>query len=480
MKNNSKSIMVQYTNSTHASGEWRFSRDYIPFKESIVVAFVLLYGLRIQLQKHNRQRNLQLIQRFSGRVIQLLNTLMNWCAHFQDYDEINVGKKTLEARVAPHENEILMKVEKKKMEKHPWDIAHEIIKEQEQAALAVKWAIIPIEVLMDEQFLKVLHSIEEITDTTPLRDAARQLPKQLYGIIQAHEQITRIPGELTDQLVFDMAKTYYYSVIRSLCKLIRSIQQGQWTTLITLAKIIQEQRDEIEGFQMYSRLPEEIKQLQQRMEQLKRHVNTQLERMDKRASVASVTISELKSRVHILETALETSLDFDPRTDESPWASPGEFVELVTPEVDVLFCEGQGEMEPSNEQQQIEENLAIGGEPQEHRDNIPQRLSSPGRHIPGGAKESDSSQSPITTEGEENVEEGLAHFFDNPSYRAADPALQQPVEPEEDWGDTPPVLIPIPITPGPPPQTMRALKRQRYLQRRRERRRQDEGERDQN
>ena len=51
MNNNSKSIMAQYTNSTHASGEWRFSRDYIPFKESIVVAFVLLYGLRIQLQK---------------------------------------------------------------------------------------------------------------------------------------------------------------------------------------------------------------------------------------------------------------------------------------------------------------------------------------------------------------------------------------------------------------------------------------------
>ena len=188
MNNNNKNIMAQYTNSTHASEEWRFSRNYIPFKESLIVTFVLLYGLRIQLRRHNRQRNLQLIRRFSGRVIQLLNTLMNWCAHFQDYDETNVEKKTLEARVAPHKNEVLMKVEKKKMEKHPWDIAHKIMKEQEQAALAVKWAIIPIEVLMDEQFLKVLHSIEEITDTTPLRDAARQLPKQLYGIIQAHEQ----------------------------------------------------------------------------------------------------------------------------------------------------------------------------------------------------------------------------------------------------------------------------------------------------
>ena len=190
---------------------------------------------------------------------------MNWCAHFQDYDETGVEKKILNARVAPYENEVLVKVEKKKMEKHPWDIAHEIMKEQEQAALAVKWAMIPIEVLKDEQFLEVLHSIEEITDATPLRDAAKQLPKQLYGIIQAHEQITRIPNELTDQLVFDVAKTYYYSIIRSLCKLIKSIQQGQRTTLISLAKIIQDQRDEIEEFQLLSKLPEGIKQLQQQM-----------------------------------------------------------------------------------------------------------------------------------------------------------------------------------------------------------------------
>ena len=104
-------------------------------------------------------------------------------------------------------------------------------------------------------------------------------------------------------------------------------------------------------------------------------------------------------------------------------------------------------------------------------------MSPPGGYIPGGA--SDSSQSSTTTDGEETVEERLAGFFDNPSYRAADPALQQPVEPKEDWGDTPPGLLPIPITPGPPPQTVRALKRQRYLQRRRERRRQDEWEGDQ-
>ena len=153
--------------------------------------------------------------------------LMNWCASFQDYGETSTEKKIPNARVAPQESEVLVKVERRKTKKHPWDIANEIIKEREQVALAVKWAVIPIEVLMDEHFLNVLHSIEEITDTAPLRDAARQLPEQLYGVIRAHEQMTRIPTEVTDQLIFDVAKTYYYSVIRSLCKLIKSIQQGQ-------------------------------------------------------------------------------------------------------------------------------------------------------------------------------------------------------------------------------------------------------------
>ena len=116
---------------------------------------------------------------------------------------------------------------------------------------------------MDEQFLNVLHSIEEITDATPLRDTAKQLPRQLYGIIRAHEQMTRIPAKLTDQLVFDVAKTYYYSVIQSLCKLIKSIQQGQRTTLISLAKMVQDQKDEIETYQALLKLPEEMKRLQQ-------------------------------------------------------------------------------------------------------------------------------------------------------------------------------------------------------------------------
>ena len=468
--------MAQHTNSTHISEEWRLGRNFVPYRESLIVIFILLYGLKIQLQRNNRQWNLRIIQRLTGRTIHLPNVLMNWCAYFQDYSETSTEKKIPNARVAPHKSEVLVKVEKRKSKKHPWDVANEILKEREQAALAVKWAVIPIELLMDEHFLNVLHSIEEITDTTPLRDAARQIPKQLYGIIQAHEQMTRIPAEVTDQLIFDVAKTYYYSVIHSLCKLIKSIQQGQRTTLITLAKIIQDQRDEMEEFRILSKFPEEIKQMQQQIGQFRKHMNTQLERMDKKTSVASVTISELRTRIHLLETALETSLDYDPHEDQPMWMSLEELVELTPLEDNEPFHEEQRKLKTPNEQHHMEAGLTIGGESRENQDNRNRRLSSPRMYLPGGAERSDSSLSSNSTGEEETVEEELTRFFSNPSYRATEPILQQPEEPGEDWGDTPPVLIPIPITPGPPPQSTRAVKRQRYLQRRRERRRQNECE----
>ena len=94
----------------------------------------------------------------------------------------------------------------------------------------------------------------------------KQLPKKIYEIIKSQEQLTRIPAELTDQLVFDVSKMYYYSVIESLCRLIKSIQQGQRTALVSLAKIVQDQRDEIEKYQTLLKLPEEVRQLQLRME----------------------------------------------------------------------------------------------------------------------------------------------------------------------------------------------------------------------
>ena len=407
-----------------------------------------------------------------------MNALLNYCACIRYLGNNPTRKHVKNARVVPYENKTIPKIEKKHKDKHPWDIAQEIILEQQRAALAVKWAIIPLEVLMDEQFLKVLHSIEEITDTTPLRDVAKQLPKQIYNIIQSQEQMTRISAELTDQLVFDVAKTYYYSVIECLCKLIKSIQQGQRTAVLSLAKIVQDQRDEIEGYQVLLKLPEEMRQLQQKMDKLMKHVNIHLERTDKKTSVTSVTLSEIRSQIHRLEATIEGNFEHIPEPNQPSWVFPGDIAQIHVPENDTLLCEEFEEQVPFNEHQQQDEDSATGGQPQEEQDNTPQRLSPIGQYIPVGAEGGESSPSSSTYDEEETAEEELARFFDNPSYRTANPALLNPIEPEEDWGDTPPGLLPIPIAPGPPPPTSRFEKRQRYLQRRRERRRQNDWERD--
>ena len=413
------------------------------------------------------------------KMMHLLNTLMNWCAYMQDFDDTHIKKHVINVKVVPYENKTIAKIEKKKEDKHPWDIAQEIILEQKQAAMAVKQAIIPLEVLTDEQFLNILHAIEGITNATPLKEAAKQLPKQIYEIIKSQEQFTRIPAELTDQLVFDVAKTYYYSVIESLCKLIKSIQQGQRTALVSLAKIVQDQRDEIERYQTLLKLPEEVRQLQREMEKLKKHVDTHLERTDKKTSVTSVTTSEIRSQIHRLETTMEGNFEHIPELDKPSWVFPGDIVELHAPEDDDLFHEEWDRSIPSNDHQQGESSTT-GEELREEQDNTPQRLSPIRQYIPAGAEGGESSLSSSTCDEEETVEEELARYFHNPSYRATNPALLEPIEPEEDWGDTPPVLLPLQISQGPSQPTARFEKRQRYLQRRRERRRQREWERDHN
>ena len=253
--------MAHYANSTRSFSDWKFHFRSFPYDESLFILLVFFYGLKIQLRKPNRQKNLRLIKDFRRKMVHLLGAPLNYCAHIRYLGNNHIKKPVRNAKVIPYENKTIPKVEKRYKDKHPWDIAKEIISERQKAALAVKWAIIPLEVLMDEHFLKILHSIEEITDATPLRDAARQLPKHIYDIIRSQEQMTRIPEELTNQLIFDLAKTYYYSVIECLCKLIKSIQQGQRTALVSLAKIVQDQKDEIERYQTLLGLPREMKQM---------------------------------------------------------------------------------------------------------------------------------------------------------------------------------------------------------------------------
>ena len=359
--------MAQYTNSTCNSDDWKLHFRSFPYGKSLFVLLVFLYGLKIQLRKPNHQRNVKLIKDFQRKMMHLLNVLMNCCACMRDLDNNHIKKHVRNAKVVPYENKTIAKIEKKKKDKHPWDIAQEIILEWERAALAVKWAIIPLEVLMDEQFLNVLHSIEEITDATPLREAAKQLLKQIYNIIQSQEQLTRIPAKLMDQLVFDVAKTYYYSVIESLCKLIKSIQQGQRTALVSLAKIVQDQRDEIERYQTLLKLPEEVRQLQWEMEKLKKHVDIHLERTDKKTSVTSVTTSEIRSQIHRLETTIEGNFEHIPELDQPTWVFPGDIFKIHAPEDDILFHEeSEGQM-PSNGHQQQEEDSATGEDPGKNR-----------------------------------------------------------------------------------------------------------------
>ena len=211
--------MAEYLNTTLRSNDWELYFTSPTYIECLVIFIKLFYGLRIQIQKLNHQRHINLIKEFEKSIVQILVTLVGWCTFMMDYDDI-IEKEVTNARVVPYKNETIPKPERKEESKHPWDIAQEIIAEQNQAALAVKWGILPLETLMDEQFLSILHAVEEITDVTPLREAAIQLPKKIYEIIRQHEQLKEVPAELTEQLIFNISKTYFYSVIESLCRLI--------------------------------------------------------------------------------------------------------------------------------------------------------------------------------------------------------------------------------------------------------------------
>ena len=135
--------MAQYTNSTHSSDGWKLHFHSFPYGESLFVLLVFLYGLKIQLGKPNRQRNVKLIKDFQKKMMHLLNTLLSYCICIGYLGNNHIRKPVRNAKVVPYENKAIAKVEKKKKDKHPWDIAQEIILEWERAALVVKWAIIP-------------------------------------------------------------------------------------------------------------------------------------------------------------------------------------------------------------------------------------------------------------------------------------------------------------------------------------------------
>ena len=89
-----------------------------------------------------------------------------------------------------------------------------------------------------------------------------QLPKSIYEIVKQYEHMPVISAKSIDDLIYNISKTYFYSVIESLCRLIKSIQQGQRTSLVSMARVISEQKEVIEKYQELIKLPNQIKEMQ--------------------------------------------------------------------------------------------------------------------------------------------------------------------------------------------------------------------------
>ena len=71
--------------------------------------------------------------------------------------------------------------------------------------------------------------MEELTDVSPLQNAVTQLPESIYEIVEQYEHVPVVSAKYTDDLIYNISKTYFYSVIESLCKLIKpeaTVEEG--------------------------------------------------------------------------------------------------------------------------------------------------------------------------------------------------------------------------------------------------------------
>ena len=82
-----------------------------------------------------------------------------------------------------------------------------------------------------------------------------------------------------------------------------------------------------------------MRQLQQKMDKLMKHVNIHLERTDKKTSVTSVTLSEIRSQIHRLEATIEGNFEHIPEPDQSSWVFPSDIAQIHALENDTLLCE---------------------------------------------------------------------------------------------------------------------------------------------
>ena len=202
--------------------------------------------------------------------------------------------------------------------------------------------------------------------------------------------------------------------------------------------------------------------------------------MDKRAIATYTIISDIKSHIKKIEDNLENTDILVEQTEQLEWEFPEDIVELhATDENEFFHTDDEVstlESEETNVQTHQRQNIQ-----NQEEGEIPNRLSPIINYISAGGREEETASSQETVlELETTVEDGLADFFHTPSYSSIDPSVRQPVETEEDWGDTSPVELANQISALQSRQNTRFEKRQRYLQRRRERRRQNRRERNQN
>ena len=227
-----------------------------------------------------------------------------------------------------------------------------------------------------------------------------------------------------------------------------------------MVRVINEQKEVIGKYQELIKLPNQVKemqdQLQEQIEQIKGRTSKHLDRIDRRAITTYTTISEIRSQIRKIENTLEKNNITMEQPERPGWTFPGDIVELHASDDDDLFHTDEDTSSLNSEvidaqadqQQTSEQDLVMG--------DIPDRLSPVRNYVPAGAEEerSNSSQRSVS-EPEATVKEGLADFFSNPSHRATDPILQEPVEAEEDWDNTTPVEVPNQPSRPQPNQTSR-------------------------
>ena len=301
--------------TNHTNGIWedlneRSYQTVLEYIRWLILITFIIAKWTAELSYFLNNKCLKSLRHTFQLILTALNYLDNCCILITDDMDENIPSITFresvksgkDAKIEPIKRKEEKEKEQKSTEnKHPWDIMQKIIIEQNQGSLAIKWSAIPHETLFDEQFLRVLHAVEELTDIAPLKDTMTQLPKSIYEIVKQYEHIPVITAKSTDDLIYNISKTYFHSVIESLCKLIRSIQQGQRTSLVSMASIINEQKEIIEKYQGLTELPDQIKkgqsQLQKQINQIKEQTATQLERVDKRAITTYTIISDIKSQI---------------------------------------------------------------------------------------------------------------------------------------------------------------------------------------